>query len=238
MPHAIRAKFRDRVSVECAQALGFLYLFFIGFIAHAAPVQVVDADNKPLANAFVFQLNTNTEAEHESTVAENQAVEHVMDQIKRQFSPQLLVVQPGDSVTFPNSDNMRHHVYSFSEARSFEFQLYATGTAPSVDFPELGLVTVGCNIHDDMIGHIIVTRNPQVYSTDAEGKVDIINEQGDQLEHWYIWHPWFGPQGLGPVALVDFLDSSGNVLIPVTEPPSAEESALEQRFRRRLQREH
>jgi plastocyanin len=38
----------------------------------------------------------------------------VMDQRARRFEPDLRVVAPGSRVAFPNSDNIRHHVYSFS----------------------------------------------------------------------------------------------------------------------------
>nr|MBL0688308.1 methylamine utilization protein [Pseudoalteromonas sp.] len=43
----------------------------------------------------------------------------VMDQVDKQFSPQLLIVHQGQYVNFPNSDNIRHHVYSFSKAKPF-----------------------------------------------------------------------------------------------------------------------
>ncbi|WP_194755994.1 cupredoxin domain-containing protein [Aliidiomarina indica] len=220
-------------------------LFLIGFPAYGAPIHIIDAENNPLVGAFIFQLvhhegSEAKENEQNETNAQQQqtSTAHMMEQVNRQFFPQLLLIQPGDIVSFPNNDNMRHHVYSFSEARSFEFQLYATGTAPSVDFPELGLVTVGCNIHDDMIGHIIVSNNPVMYETDAEGIANLTEHEKTQLEDWYIWHPWFGAQGFGPLALADYVQEAAYIKIPVSEPAPAKESELEQRFRRRLQREH
>ena len=38
----------------------------------------------------------------------------IMDQVEKQFLPRVLMVQKGQLVDFPNSDEIRHHVYSFS----------------------------------------------------------------------------------------------------------------------------
>ena len=35
------------------------------------------------------------------------------------------MVQTGTAVDFPNSDQVRHQVYSFSEAKNFQLALYA-----------------------------------------------------------------------------------------------------------------
>lgn len=210
-------------------------------LANSTTIKLTDADENPLSGAFVFQLtppDSEMDEENDSAGTEQASTAHIMDQVQRQFLPQVLVVQPGDTVSFPNSDNIRHHVYSFSDARSFEFQLYATGSAPSVDFPELGLVTVGCNIHDDMIGHIIVSNNSVIYETDDHGMVTIAHDEQGHLADWYVWHPWFGPQGFGPLALAVYAKNEKQVTLPVVEPAPARESELEQRFRRRLQREH
>ena len=48
----------------------------------------------------------------------------IMDQVDKSFSPEILVIQQGQYVNFPNSDNIRHHVYSFSQAKTFELKLY------------------------------------------------------------------------------------------------------------------
>lgn len=37
-----------------------------------------------------------------------------IDQVDEQFRPGMTVVQRGTDVWFPNRDNVRHHVYSFS----------------------------------------------------------------------------------------------------------------------------
>ncbi len=77
-----------------------------------------------------------------------------MDQQGHQFVPHLLVVQAGTEVTFPNSDNVSHHVYSFSPTKPFELPLYKGDVYPPVTFEKAGIVVVGCNIHDSMLGYI------------------------------------------------------------------------------------
>ena len=87
-------------------------------------------------------------------------IEAVMDQINSEFTPRVLVVPKGSRVRFPNSDRIRHQVYSFSPAKRFELPLY-TGTPPDpVVFGSAGIVTVGCNIHDWMKGYIVVVDTP------------------------------------------------------------------------------
>ena len=96
-----------------------------------------------------------------------------IDQLNRRFTPQLSVVQVGTSVEFPNSDNVRHHVYSFSPAKSFDLKLYAGRGAPPVTFDRPGLVVLGCNIHDSMVGFIIVTPSPHFALTAANGRATL-----------------------------------------------------------------
>ncbi len=48
----------------------------------------------------------------------------IINQINTQFLPHILVVQKDTQVDFPDSDSIKHHVYSFSKAKTFELQLY------------------------------------------------------------------------------------------------------------------
>ena len=112
----------------------------------------------------------------------------VMDQIHMQFVPNILVIQTGSAVDFPNSDQIRHQVYSFSAAKKFELSLYEGHQYPPVLFDRAGLVTVGCNIHDNMIGYIYVTDSPFFGRTDAAGRVVLHGlPAGDYT--LTLWHP-------------------------------------------------
>ena len=86
----------------------------------------------------------------------------VMDQVNKQFLPELLIVQQGQLVNFPNSDNIRHNVYSFSSAKSFQLKLYSGQPKEPIIFDTQGVVVLGCNIHDSMVGYIYVAKSEQV----------------------------------------------------------------------------
>lgn len=88
------------------------------------------------------------------------ATEYRIDQVDKQFVPRLLGIRVGDRVAFPNSDNIRHHVYSFSPARRFELPLYRGIPSAPVQFDTAGKVVLGCNIHDRMSAHIYVLDTP------------------------------------------------------------------------------
>lgn len=111
----------------------------------------------------------------------------VMDQKDRMFVPHVLAVQTGTAVRFPNSDNVRHHVYSFSPAKTFQLPLYK-GTPPNpIVFDKAGIVTIGCNIHDRMSAFIIVVDTPHFAKTSADGRAKIAGLQAGRyvLRMWY-----------------------------------------------------
>lgn len=112
----------------------------------------------------------------------------VMDQIDREFVPYVKAVQVGSAVFFPNKDNIRHHVYSFSPAKRFELPLYVGTPASPVVFDKPGVVTIGCNIHDWMIAYIYVSESPYFGTTDKQGLVKLENlPAGAYGVH--VWHP-------------------------------------------------
>jgi len=128
----------------------------------------------------------------------------VMDQRNRQFVPRVLVVAVGSSVQFPNNDTVSHQVYSFSPAKHFQLPLYKGEIHPPVVFDRPGLVVLGCNIHDSMVGYIYVTPAPYFGSSDASGAV-LLKEipKGDyQIS---IWSPYIAdaPAALSRLIRVD-----------------------------------
>jgi plastocyanin len=94
----------------------------------------------------------------------------IMDQRQKQFVPNILVIQTGTGIDFPNSDQIEHQVYSFSPAKTFQLSLYAGHKYPPIVFDRAGLVVVGCNIHDQMIGYIDVTDSPYFARSDDAGQ--------------------------------------------------------------------
>jgi plastocyanin len=125
----------------------------------------------------------------------------VMDQKDEQFVPDFLVVRTGTEVSFPNSDQVLHHVYSFSPARVFELPLYR-GVLPSpVRFEREGIVTIGCNIHDHMVGHIWVVGTPVFALTDSEGRA-ALRDVPAGTHRLLAWHPLLGRAGVVTSELV------------------------------------
>lgn len=112
----------------------------------------------------------------------------VIDQRNLSFTPQVLVVQTGTRVTFPNSDNVRHQVYSFSPAKRFELKLYAGNHASTERFDQAGIVTLGCNIHDWMLGYVVVVDTPWFAKTGDDGQLTIINVPAGRYT-LQLWHP-------------------------------------------------
>lgn len=114
-----------------------------------------------------------------------------IDQVNREFVPLVSVVRTGTEVAFPNSDNMRHSIYSFSPAKTFTIKLYYGRQAPPVRFDKPGIVVLGCNIHDAMMAWVVVVDTPYFGKTAANG-VSILKglEPGDY--HVNVWYP--GPQ--------------------------------------------
>jgi hypothetical protein len=110
-----------------------------------------------------------------------------MDQVNTQFLPHILVIQKDTQVHFPNSDSIKHHVYSFSQAKTFELQLYKELNANPLLFSTLGSVELGCNIHDWMLGYIYVVDTPYFGKTDIKGNLIFDLPSGEyQLD---VWHP-------------------------------------------------
>lgn len=108
-------------------------------------------------------------------------------QQNQEFSAYVTIVQAGTRVVFPNRDTVQHHVYSLSKAKKFELPLYNPGERESVAFEIAGLVTVGCNIHDWMISHVVVVPTPYFAKSDETGAVKVTAPAGRyRLE---IWHP-------------------------------------------------
>jgi len=98
---------------------------------------------------------------------------HTVNQVALTFVPYLEVLRPGDKVVFHNGDRTRHHVYSFSAAKSFEFMLSPGESSAPLDLDRAGVIAVGCNIHDSMINYLYVTEAPWTARTGADGVATI-----------------------------------------------------------------
>ncbi|MDO7596148.1 MAG: methylamine utilization protein [Pseudomonadota bacterium] len=153
-------------------------------LVQAAPIVILvnDANGQPLNQAIVEVIRPNSSINAMAVSSEPV----VMDQVNKRFVPDLILIQQGQSIVFPNSDNIRHHVYSFSKAKTFELKLYAGEPKKPIKFETNGVVIVGCNIHDSMIGSIYVTKQTAMM-TDDKGKVRL--DFDPMIDKVSIWHP-------------------------------------------------
>ena len=124
------------------------------------------------------QLDANTAPSHESAI---------IDQIDKRFAPRVSVVRTGTSVAFPNSDHIRHQVYSFSETKPFTLKLYAGSPKTDVVFDKPGLVILGCNIHDTMVAFVGVVDSPYFAKIPATGTSTLDLPPGRYRVR--VWHP-------------------------------------------------
>ncbi len=167
----------------CQISMGVLSLGLVT-AACAATVQVTvqDGAGKPLPGAVAF-LDSPEAKRLVRPVAGAEIVQQRM-----RFNPDVLVVPVGTAVSFPNRDTVRHHVYSFSPAKKFELKLYAGVPANPVLFDQPGVVVLGCNIHDQMVGWVLVVETPYyAHGTAPDGSVRLENVAAGSYQ-LRVWH--------------------------------------------------
>ena len=142
----------------------------------------------------------------------------VMDQVDLAFVPHVLAIRTGSIVEFPNSDQVRHSIYSFSAARSFEIKLYKGFEAPPLEFDQPGLVVLGCNIHDHMIGFVYVLDTTHSGVSDDTGRVEIADPPPGRYR-LELRHPRLD-DGLVVERVVDLPDAAPtSIALERTPPP-------------------
>ena len=150
-------------------------------------IHVLNADGHVLPGAVVTARPLDAPARH----APPQRA--VMDQVNRAFEPDLLVIPVGSTIEFPNSDSVSHQIYSFSAAKRFQLPLYRGKPYPPVQFEQAGVITLGCNIHDEMLAYVLVTDAPYFGRTDAGGVWSAEVSRGQYRV--VIWHPRLRDEG-------------------------------------------
>ena len=92
-----------------------------------------------------------------------------LDQLNLKFVPHVLPVLAGTTVAFPNSDEVRHNVFSPGPPR-FDLGTYPHQTTKYHLFDKPGIWTLLCNVHAEMSAYVIVTETPYFAKTDKDGK--------------------------------------------------------------------
>lgn len=127
-------------------------------------VSLTDNKNKPLSNAVVYILPLVKKAQNSTPK------KITIQQRNKAFQPYVSVFQKGTIATFLNRDPVKHHVYSFSKPKKFEIKLYSGKPPKTITFNQPGMVTFGCNIHDQMLAYAFVVDTPYYALSNAQGK--------------------------------------------------------------------
>ena len=169
------------------QCILFMSSLVFSYNAFPEVLNCLVRDNKgePVVNAVVYTIqpfSNFNESGKSKTI--------IIDQVDKEFIPHVTPVQTGTLISFPNSDKIRHHVYSFSSVKTFEIPLYPPGTMPvsPIVFEKPGIIALGCNIHDWMKAYIFVVETPFFAKTDASGRAEITDIPQGEYDI-QVWHP-------------------------------------------------
>ncbi len=140
-----------------------------------------NADGEPVVDAIIEIVSP------EIPVPDNWDYRGLIDQVDKEFIGNVITIVIGSYVSFPNSDDIQHHVYSFSDNNNFDLPLYSGTDAEPVLFDVAGVSVVGCNIHDWMLGYIYVGESHLMAKSDATGLATINNLSPGEYT-FKIWH--------------------------------------------------
>ena len=167
-----------RVGIAC---LALAALFAQAAPASSVKVTVTSASGAPVQDTVIVfdPLDAKPPATNETAS---------IDQINKRFVPRVSVVRTGTQITFPNSDRIRHQVYSFSKPKQFSLKLYAGSPKTPVIFDQPGLVVLGCNIHDNLLAFVGVVDSPYFAKTTNDGTAALTLPAGRYRLR--AWHPY------------------------------------------------
>ena len=203
-----------------ARAAWLVALLVAGGRVYAGDIEatVTAPSGRPLADAaVVLEPVSGSMPERHSTVT--------IAQRDRELVPYVTVAQTNTPIEFPNQDPFKHHLYSFSPAKTFEIKLYAGKPAKPVVFDKPGEVALGCNIHDWMEAYVYVVDTPYFAKTDATGHARIAGvPPGSYRLKW--WHPRLKRAvsaraieiGAAPMSVTQVLDVKPRIVKP--KPPA------------------
>jgi hypothetical protein len=96
-----------------------------------------------------------------------------MAQKDMMFSPSVLAVAVGTTVSFPNDDPFFHNVFSYSKTKRFDLGRYPKGKTQEVVLDKPGIIKVFCEIHYSMRAYILVLETPYFAVSDEKGQFTI-----------------------------------------------------------------
>ena len=100
----------------------------------------------------------------------------ILDQLNLTFVPHVIAVQKGTKIDFPNSDSVRHNLYSPPDCcKQFNLGTYDVGVVKTVEFDNVCSVPLLCNVHAEMSAFVLVLENPYFSVTGIDGVFKIEN---------------------------------------------------------------
>ena len=172
------------VRISIISITTYIFVLMSSVFGGSLKSTVTDDDGNPLEFAVVSLVSDDESLSFDNAIMPSP----VMTQKNIQFNPFVLPVAAGTTVRFPNEDQVRHQVYSFSKVKRFELELYGKDEEKSVMFDTPGVVALGCNIHDNMLAYIYVARSKLFATTGENGSVSIENIPAGNYRA-YVWHP-------------------------------------------------
>ncbi|WP_386722944.1 methylamine utilization protein [Litoribrevibacter euphylliae] len=186
-------------------------------------MSIIDQHGNPLANAVI-------EIQTKQAFRSINDTPYIMDQVNKTFVPVVLIIPKHSSIEFPNSDNIRHHVYSFSNAKPFELRLYSGKPEAPLEFNNEGIVILGCNIHDSMVGYIYVANSSYTFQSNSQGVIELDTLPKD-ITAVFVWHPHLNQGSHRRLELsLSQLRSDQPVKLNITPP--APRNTFEAKFKR------
>ena len=109
----------------------------------------------------------------------------------KRFLPNIIAIQAGETVDFPNVDRIFHNAFSVSPGNQFDLGLYRKGASKSHTFTTPGVVHIYCNIHQDMAGYVLVLPSARAVMTGADGSFRFTDVKPGR-QTMKVWHPMSG----------------------------------------------
>lgn len=181
-------------------ACGWLPLGSVHALAGSIDLTITDTTGQPVPDAVVTVMPRSNVPVTVSG-ADATPMRSVINQRDETFIPYVVAVKRGGTVTFQNSDQTRHHVYSFSPIKQFQFIVTPGQVSPPVEFDIAGAAAIGCNIHDQMIAYVYVTDAPWTTITRETGAVKIDGLPAGEFTVT-VWHPRLKPGVAAPTQVV------------------------------------
>ena len=192
----------------------------------------------PLLILFVISYTHTAFAENKTiTIPMGASNPHFETEAKFWYSPPVLNINSGDTVTWLNSDNEIHTITSgkgvdrveFSQGKMtgtpdgyFDSGSFNPGHSWSFTFDKVGTFYYFCTIHPWMNGAIVVSETIPDYATDAQGnkieKFPVVQyTQGKEIEADLTWEPHVILTGEKITFIFQFYNPQTSEILPPTE---------------------